>query len=161
MPPITPPLLWACYLAPIPHIPLTPFSVIIGNGFTHPDTSVCASVLMGPFYINYVLVAPQIIHNLLSVLWFTIDNSCSVDFDPFGLSMKDLSTSTLLVRCDSSRSLEMLWTSSPSLLASTSSTTTWHRRPGHLEPDVMIKITNSSAISYSWDILRVCVMLVI
>lgn len=160
MPPITPPLLWACYLAPIPHIRPTPSSVIIGNGFTHQDTSVCASVLPGPFYINYVLVAPQIIHNLLSVLWFTINNSCSIDFDPFGLSMKDLSTSTLLLRCDSLRPLYMLWTSSPSLLASTSSTTTWHRRLAHLEPDVMIKITSSSVISCSWDILRVCVMLV-
>jgi hypothetical protein len=58
-------------------------------------------VLHGPFRLNNVLVAPNIIQNLFSVRQFTTDNSCSMEFDPFGLSMKDLATITLLARCDS------------------------------------------------------------
>jgi hypothetical protein len=39
-----------------------------------------------------ILVTPDIIQNLLSVRHFTTDNWCSMEFDHFGLSLKDLST---------------------------------------------------------------------
>jgi hypothetical protein len=58
-----------------------PTSIVVGNGSTLPVTSVGASVLPGPFYLNDVLVAPHIAHNLLSVHWFTTNNSCSIEFD--------------------------------------------------------------------------------
>jgi hypothetical protein len=35
-------------------------SIVVGNGSTLPVTSVCASVLPGPFYLNDILVAPHI-----------------------------------------------------------------------------------------------------
>jgi hypothetical protein len=35
-----------------------PASIVIGNGSTLLVTSVCALVLLGPFYLNDVLVAP-------------------------------------------------------------------------------------------------------
>jgi hypothetical protein len=73
-----------------------PTSIVIGNGSTLPITSVGASVLPGPFYLNDVLVAPHITHNLLSIHWFTTDNSCSIEFDPSGFSVKDLATRTPL-----------------------------------------------------------------
>jgi hypothetical protein len=60
------------------------------------------------FHLNDVLVAPLIIHNLLSVRRFTTDNSCSIEFDLFGLSVKDLATGTLLDRCYNSGLLYML-----------------------------------------------------
>jgi hypothetical protein len=44
-------------------------------------------VLLGPFHLNNILVAPNIIQNLLSVHQFTTDNSCSMEVGPFGLSM--------------------------------------------------------------------------
>jgi hypothetical protein len=37
-----------------------------------------------PFRLPNVLVAPQMIHKLLSIHQFTADNSCSVEFDPSG-----------------------------------------------------------------------------
>jgi hypothetical protein len=65
-----------------PLISSHPCSIVVGNGSTLPVTSVGASVLPRPFYLNDVLVAPHITHNLLSVRRFTTDNSYSVEFDP-------------------------------------------------------------------------------
>jgi hypothetical protein len=135
--------------------PSHPSSIVIGNGSTLLVTSVGVSVLLGPFYLNNILVAPHITHNLLFVHWFTTDNSYSIEFDLFGLSVKDLATRTLLARCDSSGPHYMLQSfsstsaSSPSVMASSSSTTTWHRRLDHPGPDVMTKLTSSFDISYS------------
>jgi hypothetical protein len=47
---------------------------------------------LGPFRLSDVLVAPQMVHNLLAIRQFTVDNSCSVEFDSSGLSVKDLAT---------------------------------------------------------------------
>jgi len=52
-------------------------------------------------HLNNVLVAPHIIKNLISVRQFTIDNCCSVEFDPFGLSVKDLRSRNVIARCNS------------------------------------------------------------
>jgi hypothetical protein len=73
---------------------------VVGNGSALPVTSVGDAVLPGPFRLSNVLVAPHIIQNLLSVRQFTTDNSCSMEFDLFGLSVRDLATMTLLARCD-------------------------------------------------------------
>jgi hypothetical protein len=125
-----------------------PISIVVGNGSTLPVTSVGASVLPGPFYLNDVLVAPHITHNLLSVHWLTTDNSCSIEFDTTGFSVKDLATRTPLARCDSVGPLYTLRPSStdvspPPVLASTTTTTTWHRRLGHPGPDVMTKLSST------------------
>jgi hypothetical protein len=50
----------------------------------------------GPFYRNNVLVTPDIFQNLLSIRLFTADNWCSMEFDSFGLSVKDLSTKNVI-----------------------------------------------------------------
>jgi hypothetical protein len=65
-------------------------------------------VLFGPFYVNDVLLAPDLVQSLLSIRHFTTDNSCSIEFDPFGLSMKDLATSRVLARYDSTGPLYTL-----------------------------------------------------
>jgi hypothetical protein len=44
-----------------PH-PSHPSSIVVGNGATLPITSVGASILLGPFYLNDVLVAPHLTH---------------------------------------------------------------------------------------------------
>jgi hypothetical protein len=44
----------------------------------------------GSFRLPDVLVAPSMVHNLLSIRRFTVDNSCSVEFDSSGLTVKDL-----------------------------------------------------------------------
>jgi hypothetical protein len=84
-----------------PH-PFHPPSVVVGNSSTLPVTSVGASVLPGPFYLNDVLVAPQLTHPLLLVRRFTSDNHCSMEFDPWGLTIRHLPTRAVLARCDSS-----------------------------------------------------------
>jgi hypothetical protein len=104
---------------------------VVGNGSALPVTSVGDTVLPGPFRLSNVLVAPHIIQNLLSVRRFTTDNSCSMEFDLFGLSVKDLATRTLLAQCDSLGPLYTLRlpasttsTSVPHVLAATASSMT-------------------------------------
>ena len=65
-----------------PH-PSCPSSIMVGNGSCLPVTSV--GTASGPFCLPNVLVAPNIVHNLLSIRQFTFDNSCYVNFDPPGL----------------------------------------------------------------------------
>jgi hypothetical protein len=78
-------------------------SIIVGNRSIVPVTSVGDTILPGLFYLNNVLVTPDIIKNLLSVRRFITDNWCSIEFDPFGLSVKDLGTRNVITRCNSSR----------------------------------------------------------
>jgi hypothetical protein len=70
---------------------IDPSFIIVGNGLALPVTSVGGSALPGPFYLNNVIVTPDIIQNHLSVHRFPTDNWRSMKFDPFSLSMKDLS----------------------------------------------------------------------
>jgi hypothetical protein len=78
-----------------------PSSIVVGNGSTLLVTLVGDSALVGSFYLNNVLVTADIIQNLLSVRYFTTDNLCSVEFDPFGISVKDLSMWNVITRCNS------------------------------------------------------------
>jgi hypothetical protein len=59
-----------------------PSSIIIGNRLALPATSVGDSALPGPFYLNNVLVTPDIIKNILSIYHFTTDNWCFMEIDP-------------------------------------------------------------------------------
>jgi hypothetical protein len=63
---------------------------MVANGSYLPVTSVDAAGAHGSFRLPDVLVAPSMVHNLLSIRHFTADNSCSVEFDSSGLTMKDL-----------------------------------------------------------------------
>ena len=46
--------------------------------------------------------------NLICVCQFTTDNNCSIKFDPFDLSMKDLPIKNVIDRCNSSGHLYSL-----------------------------------------------------
>jgi hypothetical protein len=54
-----------------------------------------------PLHLRDILVTPLIIKNRVFVRQFTTDNNCSVDFDPFGFSEKDLLSWRELLRCNS------------------------------------------------------------
>lgn len=82
-----------------------PSSIIVGNGSTLPVTGSGQIVLPGRFFLNNVLIAPNIIKNLLSIRQFTTDNLVSIEFDPFSFSVKDLCTRAILLRCNSSEPL--------------------------------------------------------
>jgi len=68
----------------------SPSFIVVGNGNLLPVTSTGTTHLPCNFDLNNVLVSPDLIKNLISVRRFTTDNNCSVEFDPFGCSVKDL-----------------------------------------------------------------------
>jgi hypothetical protein len=86
----------------------SPSSIVVGNGSTLPATSVGDSVIAAPFYLNNILLAPDSVQNLLSVRHFTTDNWCSMEFDPFDLSVKDLTTRNVIARSNSTGPLYTL-----------------------------------------------------
>jgi hypothetical protein len=91
--------------------PLTSFnpsSIIVGNSSSLLIISIGDSVLPGPFYLNNILLAPDMVQSLISVRRFTIDNWCSIEFDPFSLSVKDLTTKNVIVRSNSTGPLYMM-----------------------------------------------------
>ena len=72
---------------------------MVGDGSCLPVTAVGSAP--SSFCLPNVLVAPQMIHNLLSIRQFTADNSCSIEFDSSGLTVKDSASRRPLFRCDS------------------------------------------------------------
>jgi uncharacterized membrane protein YgcG len=134
-----------------------PSSIMVANGSCLPVTSVSAAGPPGSFRMPDVLVAPSLVHNLFSVHRFTTDNSCSVEFDSSGLTVKDSATRRPLLRCDSTAPLYTIRlphaTSSSSsppdpvvVFAATTSSTTWHRRLGHPGRDALMQLTRSATI---------------
>jgi hypothetical protein len=137
-----------------------PSSIVIGNGSSLPITSAGDSVLPDPFYLNNILFAPDMVQSLLSVRYFTTDNWCSMEFDSFGLSVKDLTTKNVIVRSNSTGPLYTMRL--PGSLTPSSSTmaaltvvphaltvvalTTWHRCLGYSSPDALSSLSWSSNI---------------
>jgi hypothetical protein len=143
----------------------SPSSIVVGNGSTLPVISVGDSVFPEPFYLNNILLAPDIVQNLLSVRRFTTDNWCSMEFDPFDLSVKDLTTRNVIARSNStgplytlrlpsctasSRTLPCVMSTivTPRILAA-AATSTWHRRLGHPGPDALSSLSRSSFIFWT------------
>nr|GEY70799.1 ribonuclease H-like domain-containing protein [Tanacetum cinerariifolium] len=110
-------------------------SVCVGDGKSIPVTNTGHSFLpylTRPLHLHNVLVTPNIIKDLLSVHQFTRDNSCTVEFDAFGVSVKDFLTLHVFFRCDSSGDLYPVTQPSPTphaLLYVIPST--WHQCLGH------------------------------
>ena len=133
-----------------------PSSIMVANGSCLPVTSVGAAHTHGSFRLPDVLVAPSMVHNLLSIRRFTADDSCSVEFDSSGLTVKDLASRRPLLRCDSTGPLYTLRfpasasSASPSAssaaFAATTSSTTWHRRLGHPGRNALTQLSRSSDI---------------
>jgi hypothetical protein len=137
-----------------------PSSIIVGNGSSLPITSVGDSVLPGPFYLNNILLAPNMVQSLLSVHRFTTNNWCSMEFDSFGLSVKDLTTKNVIMKLNSTGPLYMMrllgsLTPSSSIVAALAvvshtltvvAPTTWYHRLGHPSPDALSSLSRSSFI---------------
>ncbi|KAJ9565218.1 hypothetical protein OSB04_001184 [Centaurea solstitialis] len=111
----------------------------VGNGVMVPARYIGHCTLpysSYPLLLNNVLVSDKLIKNLISVRRFTIDNSVSVEFDPFGFTVKDLKTGSFLQRCDNDHHdlYPVLPPAPRSTLASANvavSFDVWHRRLGH------------------------------
>jgi hypothetical protein len=84
-------------------VPFSSHKIIVGNGASLPVThtgSHTFSFDSKNLFLRNILIVPHIIKNLISVRQFTIDNLCSIEFDPFGFSVKDLLNKTVILRCN-------------------------------------------------------------
>ena len=79
---------------------------MVGVGSYLPVTAMGSAP--GSFCLPNILVALQMVHNLLSIRQFTADNFCSIEFDSSGLTVKDSASRRPLLRCDSSGPLYTL-----------------------------------------------------
>ncbi|GJT57119.1 ribonuclease H-like domain-containing protein [Tanacetum coccineum] len=128
-------------------------SVFVGNGNFIPVTHTGHNFLhtsSKPLQPNHILVTPHIIKNLIYVRKFTRDNDVSIKFDSYGFSVRDYQTRRILLRCDSTGDLYQVTqqplSQTPVVLLSFSSTT-WHRRLGHPEDDVLRRLESRNLIS--------------
>jgi len=116
---------------PLPSSP----SITVGNGATLPVTHRASSAIATtrpPLLLNNILVSPSLVKNLISIRSLTRENNVSVEFDPFGFSIKDLPAHTEMLRCNSSSTLYPLGPSSPeAFVAATSTVDVWHQHLGH------------------------------
>lgn len=110
--------------------------LLVGNGHCLPiegSGTGFLPILNRTYVLPNILYSPQVIKNLLSVRRFTRDNNVSVEFDPFGFSLKDLKTGRLLSRHNSTGDLYPVTppTLPPQACSITSTTLPWHNRLGH------------------------------
>nr|GEX79519.1 ribonuclease H-like domain-containing protein [Tanacetum cinerariifolium] len=125
-------------------------SVVVGNGRFILVTNSGHSVLSTPFRplrLKNVLTTPNIVKNLVFVRRFIRDNSCIVEFDPFGFSMKDFITRWVLLCCDSMSDLYPVTKPSTIPHAFLTSQYTWHQRLGHLGSKVLRRLVSGDSIS--------------
>ncbi|XP_010463138.1 PREDICTED: uncharacterized protein LOC104743790 [Camelina sativa] len=98
-----------------------------------------------PLSLNNVLVCTSMIKNLISVRRFVTDNNCTVEFDPFGFSVKDLPTQTPLLQCNSPGPLySVTLPDCHALPLALSTGAVWHNRLGHLNNNSLCRLASSS-----------------
>ena len=79
---------------------------------------------------------------------FTIDNYCTIQFDPYGFSVKDLLTGTVIIRCNSSGPLYPLCQAlQHAALNVTHHPDLWHRRLGHPENHTMKRLLKNTSVN--------------
>lgn len=128
-------------------------SVLVGNGSFALVTKTGQTIIPSktrPLQLNSVLVCPSIIKNMVSVRRFVTDNICTVEFDPFGFSIKDLQIRNNLLRCDSLGPFYIVTPShgQPQVLSTIStSDTIWYRRLGHPGLSTLKSLFSASVIS--------------
>jgi hypothetical protein len=121
----------------------TPSSIVVSNGSLLPIVVIGSTALPHSLFLHNILVSPQIIKNIISVCQFTIDNNCSVEFDPAGCSVKDLQTRNVIVRCNSSGALYPLHLHLAQSLVAKSTSPLWHRRLGHPGHETLSKLAST------------------
>ncbi|CAL9241108.1 unnamed protein product [Arabidopsis halleri] len=140
-------------------------NITVGNGSSAAVTTLGQGTILSPsrsFQLQDVLVCPSIIKNLISVRKFVTDNSCSVEFDPFGFCIKDLHTRTKLLRCNSPGplySVQPSYSSSPAqAFVSTTDGSLWHNRLGHTSNQSLSRVLSSSlsTLCNNNDLTKMC-----
>jgi hypothetical protein len=78
--------------------------VVVGNGSRLPILGIGSTHLRAPninFLLASVLHTHALVSNLVSLRKFTRDSLCSIEFDMFDFSIKDLLTRTTILRSNS------------------------------------------------------------
>ncbi|KAL8248736.1 hypothetical protein R6Q59_005604 [Mikania micrantha] len=126
-------------------------SIFVGNGNRIPvmgSGNVRITTSSKPLQLNNVLFNPNIIKNLISVRKFNTDNYTSIEFDPFGFSVKDFRDGTILSRHNSSSDLYPLTNASATAcVVSTKDAPFWHHRLGHPGQPVMEFLRSKNFVS--------------
>jgi hypothetical protein len=134
-------------------LPIPPTQqIIVGDGSFLPITGAGSThipSLTRPLHLQQVLVSPCLIANLISVRKFTTNNWVSVEFDPFGLSIKDFQTKTEMLRCNNTGKLYPVFPLAPQALMAGSAVQLWHRLLGHTGNTSLSCLVSSKAISYT------------
>ncbi|GKB87100.1 ribonuclease H-like domain-containing protein [Tanacetum coccineum] len=102
-----------------------------------------------PLHLKNVLITPNIIKNLVSVRKFTTDNKCSIDFDPYGFTVRDYHTRQTLLRCDSTGDLYPLHVAASAFALLTNNHSLWHQRLGHPGDAVIHTLSSRGLVSYN------------
>jgi hypothetical protein len=140
-----------CYqIASIPLFPPLPLvSSILISTVGHAQISSSTK----PLLLCDVLVAPDLIKNLISVRRFTCDNLVSIEFDPFGLFVKDFRSKEEITHFDSSRDLYSIHSvyavAQPSSMVS--SVNLWHHLFGHPHTPTMSSLLSEFSLPCNGD----------
>ena len=109
--------------------------------------------LKKPFILVNVLHAPQLIKNLISIRKFTHDNMVSIEFDPFGFSMKDLAMRNIVLRSNSNGDFYPFQSTHGATIPSSSSSafsvlssSIWHFRLDHPGNAILDLLYSSNSI---------------
>jgi hypothetical protein len=115
-------------------------SIIVGNGATLLITHIRSYVLASNYirlHLRNILIIPQIIKNLIFIRQFTTDNSW---LDPYGFSVKDILTGTVIRLCNSSKPFYRVCHSSHEAHVITWSPDICHQSLGHPGPYTMSRL---------------------
>jgi hypothetical protein len=128
--------------------------VTVGDGSSIPVTHSGHASLSTPnssrsLTLRDVLVTSHIVKNLISVCQFTTDNFCSVEFDPWDFSVKDIRTGAMILRYSSTGDLYPLTSPPRALTISASDSTLWHRRLGHPGHGALQRLVSSTFLSFN------------
>ena len=108
-------------------------SIMVGNGQSIPIHGYGHTKLSFPCPLLQLNNVPHLVKNFVLVRKFTTDNSVSVEFDPFGFSVKDFQTWRPVMRCESRGELYRITNPvpSPSIFFALAPSL-WHDHLGHL-----------------------------
>ncbi|GKB21569.1 ribonuclease H-like domain-containing protein [Tanacetum coccineum] len=127
-------------------------SIIVENRSSIPVTHSGHVQIPNPYrlpHLRNVLVTPNIIKNLVLVRKFTTDNKCSIDFDPYGFTVRDYHTRQTLIRCDSTGDLYPLHVAASAFALLTNNHSLWHQRLGHPGDAVIHTLSSRGLVSYN------------
>nr|GEZ91050.1 ribonuclease H-like domain-containing protein [Tanacetum cinerariifolium] len=137
--------------------------VAVGDRRFIPVTNFGLSVLSTPFrplHLNNVLITPNIVKNLISVLSDGVTAaggllSTAGGSDAFGPPQGDFITRRVLLGCDSTGDLYPITKPSTIPHAFLTSQYTWHQRLGHPGSEVLRRLVSSDSISCNKEKLPV------